>query len=71
MKIAWKLKNLEQEIEQIVCPKAFAWAYGVSKRSVNALTKDVKEGRIGRAHDEDKHKIDATLKMLKEDMKER
>jgi len=71
MKIKWILKNLEHEIERIVCPKAFAWVYGVSKRTVNALTKDVKDGRIGTALDEDKHNAQTTLKMLKADMEER
>jgi hypothetical protein len=71
MKMKWMLKNLEHGIERIVCPKAFAWVYGVSKRTVNALTKDVKEGRIGTSIDEDKHKAETTLKMLKADMEER
>jgi hypothetical protein len=71
LKIKWMLKNLEKGIERVVCPKAFAWAYGVTRRAVLTLTADVKAGRIGTALDEDKHKAKTTLKMLQADMKER
>ena len=71
MRIKWMLKNLEFGIEEIVCPKAFAMVYNVSKRKVNKLTKDVKSGRVGIAIDEDKHKAKKRLKMLQDDMKER